>query len=92
MTKKIDEVRCVQDLSPGERALPRRGETWVVSQVQGVGAALAEVSHLVRVADTVYAVAEFETPEKTIDRSHYPITGERAFVICPRSRPIRKPA
>lgn len=79
--KRIADINRVEDLARGQRALPAPGESWTVSQMQGIGAALATVSHLVRVADVIYAVALCETPEKTVDRSHYPITGDRSFVI-----------
>ena len=79
--KRIADMNSVEDLECGERAVPAHGESWVVSQMQGIGAPLVRVSHVVRIGDRLYAVAEDETEEKTIDGLHYPITGERAFVI-----------
>ena len=72
---RIDEVQRVDDLQPGQRAVPEPGVRYDVRPINGAPLGLS-VKYVIRTGDTLFA--------HTSDGSEYPVSGEGAHVLCPR--------
>ena len=72
---RIDEVQRVDDLQPGQRAVPQAGVRYDLRPISGTPLGLS-VKYVIRTGNMLFA--------HTSDGSEYPVSGEGAHVLCPR--------
>jgi hypothetical protein len=71
----IGEVQRVEDLQPGQRAVPEPGVRYDLRRIDGPPLGLT-VTYVIRAGDTLLAHAG--------DGSEYSVTGYGAHILCPR--------
>ena len=75
---RIDELQRVNDLQPGQRAVPEPGVRYDVRPINGAPLGLT-VEFVTREGDRLLAHAS--------DGADYPVSGKGGYVLCPARKP-----
>ena len=72
---RINDVRRVEDLQPGQRAVPEPGVRYDLRPIDAAPLGLT-VKFVIRTGDMLLAHAS--------DGSEYPVSGDGAYILCPQ--------
>jgi hypothetical protein len=76
MQKHFYDLRDVDDLAEGERAMPEPGVTYDLRTIDNRSVDSGTVECVFRDGDMLFA--------RTIDGETYPVTGQGSYVLVPR--------